>query len=608
MEKHRSIHGGMLVGEILKENGVEYAFGIHGTHVWPYERGFYEFGIKRVHMRHEQAAVYAADAYARITRRPSICYATSGPGMTNTISGIAQAWWARSPVIALFGQHDRNLNGKGTLQEAYAEEMCKTITKWVVVNEKMSLISSYLRKALFDCMSYPPGPIAIANTLKALLIRPRKSDYIEHVPEEKKETKITGADFAHIEECTRLIACAERPVILAGNGAYWANAGSELRDLAELIACPFNLRRSARGIISEDHSLCINSGYRINFWKDADLLIIIGLDLNYLEAYGASPPYPKAKRIIINESEPEAKTSGSEDLCIIGNPKTILKQVLECAKSTKNLNSEKRKDWIAWLRRCQEDYQRWVRLNIADFRFLEPVHGFILGAQIADFLDSDATIILDSFTGSNYLTDHIIAKFPGQVLDTGPWGNIGHGIGMGIGAQLARPGKQVLVMMGDGGMGIGGMDIETAVRWKLPVVYVVYNDSDWVNGLRDAVFKDQVYEWGMMPDIRYDLMFEIIGCHAEFVTKPEEIRPALERAFNSGKTAVVNIIVEPKLLHRLIGTPFMRGIIKKLADKKKVVPEMWDLLEKGLTKEVIDKLRGLGYPFLRSRETLERTK
>ena len=193
-----------------------------------------------------------------------------------------------------------------------------------------------------------------------------------------------------------------------------------------------------------------------------------------------------------------------------------------------------------------------------EYHNARPIHPHRLAREIVELLDPSATLIYDSFTGSGFLTEWFRSRFAGQTLDAGPLAAVGHSIGMAIAAQLARPGKQIFVMLGDGGMGVGGMDIETAVRYKLPIVFLVYNNSSWMGiGPRQFLFDQEMPCWDMVPDIRYDRMFEEVGCHGEHVEDPEDIRPALERAFNSGKTAVVNLVADPYVVHPMMASPLM---------------------------------------------------
>jgi acetolactate synthase I/II/III large subunit len=594
------MHGGRVVGRILKEHGTKYVFGIYGGHVWALDTGFHEFGIKRLHMRHEQAGVYAADAYAKCTRQPGICYATAGCGAANMIGGISQAYLSRSPVIALVGHHNRAQDVMHPLQEGFAIEWTKTITKWGKLIPSGADIPLYLRKALRDCMSPPPGPICLAMDPVTLMIP--SSRWEGDIPIQKKPMPIPPAgDPDAIEKAVDLLLKAERPAIAAGDGVYWSHASSELKELVELLQIPVNCRRLSRGTIPEDHPLSIKSSWRVRFWKDTDVLLVLGVLMSDIEAFGRPPVWPdKAKWILVDESPTEAWFPRPTEMEIMGSPKLVLRQMIDCAKS-KIKTPPKRAAWLQHMANVRESFNAGKVESVEEVRNDVPIHPFILCHEIANFLDDDATIVLDSFTGSNQLVEKVMAKFPGQVLDGGENAAVGQGIGMGIGAQLARPGKQVFVMMGDGGMGIGGMDIETAARYNLPVVYMVYNDSEWMSGMWQY-FKGQMDPTRMLPDIRYDKMFEYMGAHGEFVTESKQIRPALERAFNSGKTSVINVIVDNRVIHSMFSSHsgIHMAVLPNL-DRTKLPEEMHDLVQYGTTDEVVEKLRKKGWPLLKAK-------
>jgi len=594
------MHGGRVIGRILKEHGIKYAFGVHGGHIWPLETGFYEFGIKRLHMRHEQSGVYAADAYAKCMHQPGIAYGTAGCGVANMIGGISQAYVSRSPLVCLFGQHPRIHEAKHPLQVGYGIEWKKTISKWGKNIIDGSEIPLYLRKALRDCMSPPPGPVCLAMDPITLMMPAGSFD--GDVSLQEKPMPIPGAgDPNAVEKVVDLLLKAERPVMVAGDGAYWTGAGKEVKELAELLQIPVNGRRLSRGIIPEDHPLAVKTAWRLRFWGEADVVLILGVLMSNVENFGLDPVWPgKAKWIVVDQSPTEAWFPLPSEMEIVGSPKLVLRQIIECVKS-KMKKPPKRTAWLEHLARIRESFEAGRAESVEEVRHDVPVHPFVLCQEAADFLDDSATIILDSFTGSNFLTDKIRAKFPGQVLDGGEHAGVGQGIGMGIGAQLARPGKQVFVLMGDGGMGIAGMDIETAARYILPVVYMVYNDSEWMSGIW-MFFRNQIDPTGMLPDIRYDKMFEYMGAHGEFVTKPEQIRPALERSFNSGKPSVINVIVEKRLLHSIFASTMgiHMGILPCL-DQSKLPLETKELVTKGICDEVSDKLRKEGWPLLKAK-------
>lgn len=591
------LHGGRVVGSILKDNKIKYVFGIPATHVWALETGFHEHGIKRIHMRHQQGAAYAADAYARCTRSPGVCFGTAGMGVTDSVGGINQAWAAHSPVIGLFGMHEWDQSGRGTLQEVYPSKICDTMTKWSVDIDDRRLVPLYLRWALRDCMVYPPGPIVLGLTMRALgSIRDEHSLFGDVSKEAMASPAATQGDPTAVERAISLLMHAERPVIVAGEGIYWSDAISELKELVELLNIPVNMRRMARGAVPEDHPLAVGGAYRADFWSETDVIVIVGLRLGWFERDGRPPAWPpRAKRILVHESATDGWTPLPTEEFIVGSPKLVLRQMIDCAKSRMGQVAK----WTGWLEHlalCRRAYEEGLAEDEVEYEKHTPIHPWVLAREIANFLDPSATIVLDSFLCSNYLSEKIKAKFPGQVLDSGEAGSYGHGIGMGIGAQLARPGKQVIALASDTSMGIAGGDIETALRYDLPIVYVVCNTGSVTGGV-DRWFQGQVDSWDMLPNLRYDKMYKAIGCHGEHVTKPREIHPALYRAFNSGKVAVVNVAVDNRIVHPWFESLSVRlGVIVHQLDVAKVPEPFRSYLLEGRTADVERELQKLGIP------------
>ena len=599
--KYRT-HGGQVVGEILKDHGVKYVFGIPGTYVWGLETGFHDHGIRSIHTRQQQGAAYAADAYARCTRSPGVCFGNGSIGVMDSLSGINQAWLARAPVIGLFGMHEWEQSHRGAFQEAYPSSICNSMTKWSVDIDDTRSVPSYLRRALRDCMAYPPGPIVMGLTMKALG-RLDRNRLIGNVPQEATaRPSPTQGDPAAVERAFDLLLNAERPVIVAGEGVYWADAGAELRELAELLGIPVNMRRGARGAMPEDHPLAIGGGYRGDFWADADVILIIGLKLGSLERQGRAPAWPsEAKRIVVDESAIDAWAPLPTEEFITGNPKQVLRQMVDHARYAVK-QAANGSAWLEHLDICRQEFEDGLRQDEADYANSVPIHPWVLAREVAGFLDADATIVFDSFLGSTFLTDKIKAKFDGQILDSGDAGSIGHGIGMGIGAQLARPGKEVFVLTSDASIGMQGGDLETALRYNLPIVYLVCNTGNFHGGV-SAWFQEQVDSWEMLPDLRYDKMYEAIGCHSEYVTKPDEIRPALYRAFNSGKVAVVNAAVDGRVIHPWFeSVSIRRGVVAHQLDVNSIPEPFRSHLWQGRTPEVERELERFGVPRSKTRK------
>lgn len=202
----------------------------------------------------------------------------------------------------------------------------------------------------------------------------------------------------------------------------------------------------------------------------------------------------------------------------------------------------------------RENFERALRTQEDEVHGATPIHPARLTRELLEVMDRDATLVIDSFTLSGWLSQWFGARFPGQILDAGPLAPVGHGPGMAIGAQLARPGKQIITVIGDGGFGIGAMELETALKHRLPIITLLWNNSSWGPGFEQMpMLRGRVDAFDMLPELRYDRMFEAIGCHGEYVVRPEEIRPALERALAVGKPSVINVIGDPRVGHARLG-------------------------------------------------------
>ncbi len=557
MDTTQTINCAELVATAVKEEGVEHFFGIGGGHIWLMIDRICFKDISMIHMRHEQAAVYAADAYARSSGKVGLCFGTAGPGMLNMVTGISQAHLARSPVVALFGRHMTTEDGRGQpWQAGQATDVMASVTKWTQLVTAPSMAHFWVKKAFRDAMTYPPGPVGLefpmdilGQDVEASSVVPFKADARKSIPAEP------GANPALVERIVDMVLRAERPVIVAGDGVYWAKAAAALKEFAELAQVPVHTRRLARGIFPETHPLAFR-GSRLT--RNADLILIMGLRLGMIDQYGEWGD--QAKHIQINESPEEICLSMSTEMEVIANPRVVLEQMIDCAKNILKENPQ-RTEWLKILSEGKERQRQVLAERVNKRRGNKLIHPETMGQEIGEFLDRDATVIYDSFTASTYLSDKITAATGGTSLDTAAQGGVGHSIGMGIGAQLARPGKQVFAIIGDGGMGVGGMDIETAVKHKLPVCYLVWNNNMWVGAVKkfyygehwEALGSKNPHGWDMIPDIRYDQMFALMGAHGEHVTKVEEIKPALERAFNSGKTSVINVVGDPDITSQAFG-------------------------------------------------------
>jgi acetolactate synthase-1/2/3 large subunit len=548
---------GEVATRMMKEEGIEVGFGVTGFHAESFYAMFPHYGMRCFTGRHEQWGPYAADGYAGASRKIAVCYGTAGPGVTNMMSGIAQAYQNYHPMLCLCGTHGASVDGHGTIQEAYPADFLKTVTKLVYHITTPEVVPYWIRRAIKSARQYPPGPVALVYP-HAVVGHVRDSDdYVfTHPRDEIAYPTVTWGDREAVDKAVRMILEAKRPVILAGDGVYWAHAENNLKEFIELTQTPVACRRAARGSISEHHPLGLGAGTRSQFIESADLLVLIGMRDSVTEGhyqpnpvglYDANTPW-----IQVSESADDFIDFHRTPLQILGNARAVLQQMTESARDQVKIRKPDRQKLIDEITKAR---QSWLESIVSKAEADKDKGSITMDSwrgALHQFLEAagNVTVILDSFTGSYATSDAYRATFPGQSLDSGGWAGVGHGVAMGFGVQLARPGQPVLAIMGDAGIGLGGMEIETCARYKMPVVSIIWNNSAWMSGVYETMYATMAGDNRMQKDIKYHDMF---GCledvHSELVTRPEQLVPALEKSFNSGKTAVINVLIAKGQLH-----------------------------------------------------------
>ncbi len=550
------VDGGVLVGRILGEQRVQYLFAVNGGHTWPILASLREHGVQMIHMRHEQSCAYAADAYARASGRPGVLSVTAGCGLTNAVTGLCVAGLTGSPVVCIAGQHPTTEDQLGSFQEAYGSEICRTFSKFTKRVLDWSTIEVDLRLAFREAMNPPPGPSLLEIPTNILyhqddVARQRRGGRI-YPPAELR----SAGDPAAIERALEALARAERPLIVAGDGVFWSDAASELRELATRLQVPVYTRRAAQGAVPEDDALAVRGAWKKPFTGRADVVLAVGFKFWSGEHFG-EPPTWSADATYIQVDAVPARIGWHvpAEIAVVGDPKLVLRQLTDRAMAL-GVDGARRRGgpWLEEVAQVRERFEHALREQEESVHAAVPIHPARLTRELLAVMDADATLVVDSFTLSGWLSQWFAARFPGQIVDAGPLAPVGHGIGMGIGVQLARPGKQVIVVIGDGGFGIGGMELETALKHRLPIVTLLWNNSSWGPGFEQMpMLRGRVDPFDMLPGLRYDRMFEAIGCHAEHVERPEDIRPALERALAAGKPSVVNVVGDARVGHARLG-------------------------------------------------------
>jgi acetolactate synthase-1/2/3 large subunit len=361
-------------------------------------------------------------------------------------------------------------------------------------------------------------------------------------------------DPAAVERAVELLLGAERPLLVGGDGVFWSDAAAELRELAEITSTPVYSRRAAQGAIPEDHPLAVRGARKKPFTGRADVVVSFGFRFWSGEHFGQRPTWSGEATYVQVDSDPLRVGAHVEaEVPIVGDPKLVLRQMIDAVRRHGPVDRTG-SNWIEELGQARSAFREMVEGREREHHEDVPVHPDRLLRDLVRILDQTATVVVDSFTLSGYVSHWFAARFPGQLIDAGPLAPVGHGVGMAIGAGLARPSAPVVAIVGDGGFGIGGFDLETAARYGVPIVVVLWNNSSWGPGFEQMpMLRGRTDPFGMLPDIRYDRIAEELGCHAERVEEPDQLLPALERALSAGRPALVDVIADKRIGHPTLG-------------------------------------------------------
>jgi acetolactate synthase I/II/III large subunit len=533
-----AVHGGRLVARALKSRGASKLFTLSGGHLFSIYDGCKQEGIDVIDFRHEQSATFAAIGWAKATREPGICALTAGCGVTNGMSAIATAQADGVPLVALGGRAPEMRWGSGSLQEIDHLPFVKPLVKSAITVKDPAKIARTTAEAI-DTAAVPPlGPTFVDYPLDIVFSEaeteiPDPLSVPERIPD-------------GVEEAAKLLAEAERPAIMAGTNLYWAQAESELRQLAEAFGIPVFLNGLGRGCLPPDHELYFSRARGAGL-GGCDVALVIGVPLDFRLGFGASIG-EDAKLIQLDFTPTRLEKTRKPDVALAGDIGAALTAIREAATSGNGTGARRTASWVEQLRRTETEKRAEEQEMLDDDR--SPLHPMRVYKELGDFLDRDAIVVGDggdfvSFAGRVWETWE-----PGAWMDPGPYGCLGAGPGQAIGAKLAHPERQVCLLLGDGAFGFSGMEFDTMARHNLPVVAVMGNNGIWALEHHPMKF---LYGYSLAaelrPETRYDEVISALGCHGELVRSPDELRPALDRAFASGKPALVNVLTDPEVVY-----------------------------------------------------------
>ena len=536
-QERTAVHGGRLVAKRLRAHGVSKLFSLSGGHIFSIYDGCREEGIDIVDTRHEQSAAFAAEGWAKATREPGVCALTAGPGVTNGMSAMASALQNASPMLVLGGRAPAMRWGQGSLQEIDHVPFVAPLARYARTAEATADIPGLIDEALAAALGPPSGPSFIDFPLDQVFMEADVD--ADAAPPATDPLAVPAADG--VDHAAALLAGAERPVIMAGTGLYWAHGEDALRALAEELRIPVFVNGLGRGCLPADHDLFFSRA-RSSALKGADVALVIGVPMDFRLGFGGS--FGDDTQIVVVGSAPPERPHPREVAAELygGVPAT-----LDALRSAAQGGPD-RSGWLAGLQEEENKKRAAEQDELTDDR--APLHPLRVFGELSQILDRDATVVVDAGDFGSYAGRVIDTYEPGCWMDPGPYGCLGAGPGYALAAKLARPDKQVCLVLGDGAFGFAGLEFDTLVRHGVPVVGVMGNNGIWALEKHPMEF---IYGYSvaadLQPECRYDEVVSALGGHGELVREPQELRPALERAFVSGKPALVNVLTDPSVAY-----------------------------------------------------------
>lgn len=549
--------GGDLLVECLLNEKVKYLFGIPGGQLLTmYDAVFNwgrEKGIETIMVRHEQAGAHAADAYARVTGEIGVCFGTVGPGVTDLIPGVGAAWSDNTPLLVLGGQLKRKLDGKSSLQGDLDQmTMIRPITKAQFQIQKAEEIPIIISKAIKTALSGKKGPVFVEIREDAM-IEEIPSEYHIFPPERTRAVGRAPGDPKEIDRAVELLKSAKKPIIITGGGVISDGASEEVNKLSVQYSIPAGTDFLGVGGVSNELKTylgaSLNSDTLMNAAMYSDLIISIGCKWDYSLAFGVAPLWPETQKLIqIDIDSAEIGKNKPVDIGIVGNPKMVIQQLL--SKMEESFPKEKVAEWEQWSTEQQDYKQKMLKRYTKKYNSdKEPILPQRLVKDLLEELPSDSILIADGGDIAVFAVEQIDLykkRLPRSCLASVGMGHLGSGIPYAIGAKLAHPDKIVGVLNGDGSFLFNVQELETAVRYNLPILVVIGNNNCWgmIKSGQNVNFKKRYCDVELPSGLNYAKIAEGFGCHAETVTNPSEIKPALKRAIESGKPAVIDVKIE----------------------------------------------------------------
>jgi 2-hydroxyacyl-CoA lyase 1 len=534
------VNGGRLAARQLKLAGIDTAFGVVAGPMIEVMAGMQAEGIQVVNCRHEESACFAASAWGYIKKKPGVVIAGSGPGMINTITGLHVATESAMPLVVLGGSADGRSRGLGGFQEADQVAFAKPGSKWTAQVDSTERIPELVHLALGKAVSGRPGGVYL--DFPGHLVRRRVDDETVQLRTSSPEVSVPHPEPRMAEAIATMLTNAQRPLILVGKGAAWADATEPLTQLVNL-GIPYVASPMGRGVIADDNEMCMNAA-RSSALSGADAVLMVGGRFNWIFQFGRAPRFAADVQLAQIDIVAEEMTSAAD---------LKFGMVADCAAGAASLVEALRgrrlattgSGWLEGLRTDAAKNEAAIAEQMDSDR--TPINHYRLLRDIRDAVPRDVNVSVDAELTMGVARAVMPSYNPRSLLNSGTTGCMGTGVPYALGAKLAMPGRPAVAIVGDYAFGAAAMEVETAARVGANVVFVVSNNGGIAgHSIQDRMFAPDSPPIAALLPVDYERMAEMVGGFAARVSDPAEIRPTLERALSAGKVAVINVLTDPK--------------------------------------------------------------
>ncbi len=540
-----AIDGATITARALKEQGVQFVYGVVGIPVTTIAAACQKEGITYIGTRHEQAAAYAAQATGYLTGRLAVALTVSGPGMLNAVAAFANAWSNCWPMLLIGGASDSDQRGQGAFQEAPQLETIRPFAKYAQLVDSPQRIPYYIEQAARSALYGRPGPVYLEYAAETILnsVEEEAVRWKPAIPPAPRPL----ADPQAVRDAVAALKTAQRPLVIVGKGAAWSRAEAEVREFVDRTMLPYLASPMGKGVIPDDHDQSVAAA-RTFALQNTDLVFLVGARLNWIMHFGLPPRWsPNVRVIQLDIAAEEIGTNVPAEVGLVGDIKAVMGQInAELEREPWQFGKEN--DWSYALKEKSEQNQRntepMLHASQVPMGYYRPLR------EIRDAIPNDALVVSEGASTMD-IGRQVLNNFrPRHRLDAGSFGTMGVGLGFALAAQLCNPDKVVVDVEGDAGFGFDGMEVEVACRYGLPIVFVVFNNNGIGGGPAEFHPEQPMSPNALYPLAHYEKVIEAFGGDGYYIENPDDLRPALDKAIANRRPALINVVIDPEARRR----------------------------------------------------------